>query len=710
MDSPRKHRQPSEKEEEEKVASRQSRNHKSCFLKKKAQDTRQDVAVIDRYQASATPPKAPMLETHLKYVFALLLAPCYVLLADEAKLSPHQRAILAAPSPPSQDLSFSFAAPGGPQFTEEEKQAQRERAKDVLPLITKAYESGEAKVRIAPGDYRFGQEYYEGSRVVYPLGFRDMQRDVEHPFEIDASGATFWFDLGDAQMPPGHRCVGFQNCRNIVLRGAVIDRGTRGCIEGQITRIDRNGNRFEIAPSLGIVVPDTYKDGDEQRLLPFKSDGRFCAPLYDLQPGVRKLRYKHITPSGGGKYWVQMHDPDLMDRIQDSHWTEAYGELGVLRVGDGLSCLYTSAGAIALEDSANVTLVGVGVYVAKGGPSEIGGDGAHLWKDCYFGPRPGTSQWKGADGYLCRSTRYGSTLDHVTIRHTADDLQNYHGIWGKVKSTTGNKVTMETNSALRPTLQNVRPGDRLRFMNRKTGVFLGEARIVSLNGFDLTIDCDASRFAEAQASWPDHECAGWVIQNCDWEDNFQRLMIMSGPGMVRNCVFTRMGSGISLNTGMGLVGGIPNDITIKDNTFMDVNPRPLGSAIEARAHNAQGREGIPPIERLVITNNSFLRSGGPALHLAGIRDSRLEDNRVDSAVRATAIARPSYTPPLQAITLRHCTQIEVNGNTVVDLRNNLKPDTTSQSPLLGLSATTNIRLDKNQLADAPEVPQEASSK
>ena len=39
-----------------------------------------------------------------------------------------------------------------------------------------------------------------------------------------------------------------------------------------------------------------------------------------------------------------------------------------------------------------------------------------------------------------------------------------------------------------------------------------------------------------------------------------------GPGTVRGCTFTRMGSGISLNTGMGLVGGIPNDITIADNT------------------------------------------------------------------------------------------------------------------------------------------------
>ena len=367
------------------------------------------------------------------FLFAFIWVPL-ISFAGNEHLSPHQRVILESKSPPPIDAAFSFDAPAGPQFTDAEKETQRARGKEIMPLVMKAFAAKAAEVRIPPGDYRFGQERYQGAKAIFPLGFEDMLRDAEHPFVIDATGATFWFDLDDKQMPPGHRCVGFRNCRNIVLRGAIIDRGTRGCIEGRITRIDRDGNRFEIQPSPGIVVPTNYNGGDEQRLLPFKSDGRFCVPLYDLQAGVRKLRYKEITASSDGRYWVSLRDPDLMERIHDGNWERAYGDLGVLRVGDGLSCLYTSAGAIVLEDSGNITLHAVSVYVAKGGPSESGGDGAHLWKDCYFGPRPGTSQWKGADGYLCRSTRYGSTLDNVTIRHTADDLQNFHGIWGKVKN------------------------------------------------------------------------------------------------------------------------------------------------------------------------------------------------------------------------------------------------------------------------------------
>jgi len=620
--------------------------------------------------------------------------------AHEA-LSAHQRVILESKSPAPFDANFSFDAPAGPQFTDEEKEAQRERAKAVMPMVKKAFDSGAAQVRIPPGDYRFGQERYEGVKVIYPLGFENMQRDAEHPFVIDATGATFWFDLDDKQMPPGHRCVGFQNCRNIVLRGAIIDRGTRGCIEGRITRIDRAGNRFEIQPSPGIVVPATYKGGEEQRLCPFKSDGRFCVPLYDLQAGIRRLRYKDITPSAEGRYWINMQDPDLMERIHDENWERAYGELGVVRVGDGLSCLYTTAGAIALDDSANITLHGVSVYVAKGGPSESGGDGAHLWKDCYFGPRPGTNQWKGADGYLCRSTRYGSTLDNVTIRHTGDDLQNFHGIWGKVKAVSGYQVTLETNPALRPTLNNARPGDRLRFIHRKTGVLLGEAKLTALKDFQLTLDQDATPFSEAQAEWLDHECAGWVVQNCHWEDNFQRLLIMSGPGIVRGCTFTRMGSNISLNTGMGLVGGIPSDITIADNIFTDVNPRPHGATIDARAHNAQGQDGVPPIERLIITGNTFTRSGGPAMNLIGIKDSRIESNRIDSPIRATAIAGSSDQIERHAIMLRHSKGVELKGNVLSDPERHARPDAVSKSELLGLEAAASITLEGKLLQEAP---------
>lgn len=66
------------------------------------------------------------------------------------QLSPHQRVILDAKSPPPVDSRFSFDAPAGPQFTEAEKEAQRERGREVMPMVMKAFEGGAGEVRIPP--------------------------------------------------------------------------------------------------------------------------------------------------------------------------------------------------------------------------------------------------------------------------------------------------------------------------------------------------------------------------------------------------------------------------------------------------------------------------------------------------------------------------------------------------------------------------------
>jgi hypothetical protein len=293
-------------------------------------------------------------------------------------------------------------------------------------------------------------------------------------------------------------------------------------------------------------------------------------------------------------------------------------------------------------------------------------------------------------------------MDNVAIRHTADDLQNFHGIWGKVKSVSGKQVTLETNGALLPTLSNARPGDRLRFIHRVSGVILGEARLVSHRDYELTLDQEATPFGEAQAEWLDHECAGWVVQNCHWEDNFQRLLIMSGPGTVRGCTFTRMGSNISLNTGMGLVGGIPSDITIEDNRFIDVNPRPDGCAIDGYAHNSQGKLGVPAIERLIVKNNLFVKSGGAAIHLAGIKDSSITGNRFESCLSATLLARPNEPPRWHCIELKACFSVEVSSNVSQDAAPSHLTGSVGHAQPIGLEDCRNITFEGQRIEDAPK--------
>ena len=78
----------------------------------------------------------------------LVLLPVMTLHAHE-KLSPHQRMILESKSPPPIEATFRFDAPPGPQFTDVEKEAQRECGKGVMPMVMKAFDSGAGEVRIS---------------------------------------------------------------------------------------------------------------------------------------------------------------------------------------------------------------------------------------------------------------------------------------------------------------------------------------------------------------------------------------------------------------------------------------------------------------------------------------------------------------------------------------------------------------------------------
>jgi hypothetical protein len=216
-------------------------------------------------------------------------------LAGEPKhLTPAQLRILALPGVEAPPAVFGFDRPPGPQFTEAEQATQREAAQRIIPMVLEAFRAGANSVTIPVGDYRFGKERWDREGVVYPLEFSGLKRNPEQTFLIDASGATFWFDLPDDQAPTAHFSVGFKECENIIFRGATLDRGTRGHVEGRITDFDFARNRIELQLSPGLTVPSKFSDGMEQRIVPFKADGTFMAPLYDLQKGGTRLKYRTI--------------------------------------------------------------------------------------------------------------------------------------------------------------------------------------------------------------------------------------------------------------------------------------------------------------------------------------------------------------------------------------------------------------------------------
>lgn len=88
--------------------------------------------------------KLPDMSKARPLLFALIIGSATPLLpcAAQGHFSPHQRSILESKSPPPEEYRFGFDLPAGPQFTEAEKEAQRERGREVMPTVMKAFESG----------------------------------------------------------------------------------------------------------------------------------------------------------------------------------------------------------------------------------------------------------------------------------------------------------------------------------------------------------------------------------------------------------------------------------------------------------------------------------------------------------------------------------------------------------------------------------------
>jgi hypothetical protein len=344
--------------------------------------------------------------------------------------------------------------------------------------------------------------------------------------------------------------------------------------------------------------------------------------------------------------------------------------------------------ALELVNSANLSVYGVRDYAPKAWGAEAYGPGGHLWKDCYFGPRPGTSQWQGGEGFLFSGTGRGSTLDHLTMLHIGDDMANFHGYWGEAVSVAGSQVTF-TNHAGNV---NVLPPDAavsntVVFYDRTNGALLGHGIVTALAANTVTLDVSATSFANSIARWPEHECANWVIQNCNLHDNYQRVLMQSGPGLIQNNTFARNGSCLELNFDFAYIeGGIPNNIVIANNTFTNVAPMPGGATINYH-ENTYGTLANRLISNLTITGNTIDNPGDAGIQLFRVNGGNIVSNNIVNPVRYTALAQSGTPPVQQAIYLGNCANFSVLNNRVSDLGHFTTAGALTGSHILGLDAS-----------------------
>ena len=563
-------------------------------------------------------------------------------------------------------VPYSMDAPGGPVFEERVKERQRNEGVRIREAIRIAFESGADSCTVPPGDYRFGKETWGPDGPIFPLEFRGMKRDASHPFRIIAHGATFWFDLPLDQAPHAHFALGLVDCSHIVLEGMTLDRDPRGCLEGRITQIDEAGNRIEIRALPGSIVPGPLGNTMEQRVVPFNADGTFCTALYAVQAmAPARLRYESIAPGQeAGRSWVTFPADSALLRVnRDPAWRRAYGDAGTLQVGDGLCVLYTTTVAITVRDCESISFLEVKNYIDKGGTRELGGRGGHVWKNCYFGPRPGTCRWHGGEGILTGCMERGSTFDGITMLHTADDVLDIHGFWGYIERVVGRAIVLQKDHQMP-----AQPGDTLRFFHAQTGAPVGTAVVTEVAGQTLTLDRDAAVFREAVAENPARQSNGWGVRNSTFQDCYQRLVVQGGNGgTLRGNRFVRMGSCIELHSNFftGNEGGICREISILDNVFEDVAIHPEGTALRVGFQSLNHVAGTPLLSGITVRGNRFVRCGRHGIDYALVAGGEISGNVfVDPGMFRVLAGKGSGDANPQPIQIRDCTGITLRGNRV----------------------------------------------
>lgn len=592
------------------------------------------------------------------------------------------------PRAASSDVRYSIDDPSGPSFEDAVKQQQRADGKRIRKEIETAFQAGQNSYVVPPGDYRFGKETWAGDGPICPLEFRGLKRVAASPFRIIADGATFWFELPPDQAPEAHFALGFVDCSNLSLQGATLDCDPRGCVEGRITQIDHGHNRIEIQATKDSFIPTAFNGKTEQRIIPFNADGTFCTALYWVQSrGPSRLAYSGIEPgTGAGRYWVTLPDDSVLLTVnRDAAWQRAYGAAGTLQVGDGLCLLYATTVAISVRGCEGMSFVGIRNHISKGGVRELGGGGGHLWKDCYFGPRPGTCHWQGGDGILTGCMERGCVYDGITMLHTTDDLLDIHGFWGYVEKAEGRTIVIQRDHQMP-----AEAGDELNFFDAQTGVPVGTAIVAFVEGNTLTLDRDASALANAIAENPKRQSPGWEIRNSVFKDCYQRLLVQGGDGgTLRNNHFIRVGSCVELFSSFfsGNEGGICREISILDNTFEDVAIHPDATTMRIGFQSLNHRARTPLLTAITVRGNRFIRAGRHAITMSLVADGEISDNVfVDPGTPRSLAGRDPGGAGPQPVQIVDSTNIRLRANQLISA-NPIPSAASTGSPLFNTSGT-----------------------
>lgn len=569
----------------------------------------------------------PSLNVRAREVLICITAVAWVIggLANAAPWTP--------PNPRELDIPYSPDNPPGPTFTDEEKQRQLAEGQRIRGEIIAAFKAGRESYTIPAGDYRFDAVYRAANGNAFTL--EGLRGSPEKPFRILGQGATFWFNLSEHPVMHYHQMIKIFDCSHITLEGLTVDSDPRGCMDARITAFDFQGNRIQVKPVAGTRLIDRMPH--ESRFLPYKANGNHLASLHqiDQEWGVANFMYERFERTADGLYWFTMKNSKLLDTARSDAWRAAYGPEGTLEIGDMLGFVYSGSGAINLLNCKQITVRDCRFHAAKAGTTEQGGYGDHRWINCYFMARPGTNNLLGGDGVMS-SCMHGSTFDGRVVQRTTDDCFNSYGRYHHAESVTERSITFRKD--LPPELG---PGHVAQAYSISHYSLIGRLTVESVEGKTVTFrEPVGEQYATVGVMFPEFQNADWVIRNSIFSDCYQRVRLCCGPGTFENNRVERVGGGLTIGNGKAVdtEGGLPSNVVIRNNVFVDTAVAPPTFTIYVKCHGHD-------LENLEVSGNLICNSGSEAVHVNRAKDLMLRDNILINPAQGQALLPESNAPP-----------------------------------------------------------------
>jgi hypothetical protein len=551
------------------------------------------------------------------------------------------------------DIPYSPDNPPGPSFGVREMQDQLIAGQQLIQDIYTAFYAGDDVFTIPPGDYRFETVSQKGPNA---FALENLNRDGQNQFRILGYGATLWFNLHGNSAPQVNFMVGLFNCCNITLEGLTIDSNPRGQMDARVTAFDFTGNRIQVQPLEGtFLLPSVPVH--QNRFIPFKPDGKHIAPLYKIDTawGPGNMVFNAFTVDPNGRYWLEMDTPKLLQTVQDPTWQATYGSAGTLEIGDVLAVLYSANRGINLDECKQVIIRDLHMYTAKSTRHESGYCD-NQWINCRLMGRPGTNNLSGGEGSLSTDCMHGSLVDGMLVHRTSDDTTNLRAMWRNVISTNVHSATFHR----RPPLL-LEPGHKADFYDISTKQFIATLTVASAYKETVTfVEPVGSAYDNAKALFTEFQNAGWVMRNCFFVDSYQRTLMQCGPGLFEHNRLERVGSCMRIHPGAitYVETGIPSDITIRNNVFIDCSTGPDRPSFEVNSDNRR-------IENLTITGNIICNSGREVAEINQVDNFNFSNNIIINPFEGSVLLPETHCPDLPIAVLDDVNGATIENNTII---------------------------------------------